>query len=563
MNDIRDDSMLYHDLGNGKKNILFVVHDNWKGGTQLHVQNLTAGLSSSYNCFILLRNGQSLLLTLYNKDNNVDFMFELNDEYNYMVYTTPEFKKIIKNILIGMRISLVHVHNIFGHTMDIFYEAFRLNIPLVMTLHDFYYLCPTVHLLDVNLDYCKGIHDNEKCLTCSTVKLGYNYDIINEWRTEIRKILARAAQIFTPSHVTKEIYCEYYDEIRSKTLVFEHGAICRKSNYHPKLDRPLNIAFVGQISPHKGSYLIYDLVMKNTDKSIKWHLFGGIGDTKIGQLNRSDVLIHGAYNSDEIVELLQKNNIQIVCILSIWPETYSYTLTESLLAGIPVLVTDIGALGERVRAQEVGWLVEYNAKAEKILAVLKEIKDNSDNYKKVVEQVSNCKLKTAGNMCIEYYNVYESLLQPSVERDGEYFDSQIFSLAKKNADYYRITQSASINEIIDGLAACEGFLTDEIGIYIFGTGQGGRVLLEHIKENNGYFKNIKGFFDNNSSIWGTEFMDFLVTAPSADLLQKWDIILIASHTYVYAISQKLLSIGVSRDKIICPGILLRNLLMNP
>lgn len=34
-----------------------------------------------------------------------------------------------------------------------------------------------------------------------------------------------------------------------------------------------------------------------------------------------------------------------------WPETYSYTLSESLISEIPVISFDLGAIAERVKKQ--------------------------------------------------------------------------------------------------------------------------------------------------------------------------------------------------------------------
>ena len=48
----------------------------------------------------------------------------------------------------------------------------------------------------------------------------------------------------------------------------------------------------------------------------------------------------------------------LVGLLSIWPETFSHTLTEAWAAGIPVLASGLGALGERVRAHGGGWVLD-------------------------------------------------------------------------------------------------------------------------------------------------------------------------------------------------------------
>jgi hypothetical protein len=40
-----------------------------------------------------------------------------------------------------------------------------------------------------------------------------------------------------------------------------------------------------------------------------------------------------------------------------WHETFSYVLSEFIIAGLPVLVNEFGALAERVRAHQAGWVV--------------------------------------------------------------------------------------------------------------------------------------------------------------------------------------------------------------
>ncbi len=58
-------------------------------------------------------------------------------------------------------------------------------------------------------------------------------------------------------------------------------------------------------------------------------------------------------------------------LLSIVPETFSYTLSEMWAAGIPVLATRLGAFGDRIRDGQNGWLEPIDAAS--ILARLKEI----------------------------------------------------------------------------------------------------------------------------------------------------------------------------------------------
>jgi hypothetical protein len=55
--------------------------------------------------------------------------------------------------------------------------------------------------------------------------------------------------------------------------------------------------------------------------------------------------------------LLRDYGVDLVLFPSAGPETFSYTLSEAWAAGQPVLVPPIGALAERVRAHDAGFVM--------------------------------------------------------------------------------------------------------------------------------------------------------------------------------------------------------------
>ena len=64
----------------------------------------------------------------------------------------------------------------------------------------------------------------------------------------------------------------------------------------------------------------------------------------------------GEYDRSELPARLEALTPDAVLLLSRWPETFLYTLTEAWRNGLPVFATDVGALGERVRATGAGVL---------------------------------------------------------------------------------------------------------------------------------------------------------------------------------------------------------------
>ena len=61
------------------------------------------------------------------------------------------------------------------------------------------------------------------------------------------------------------------------------------------------------------------------------------------------LFVHGKYSRPQLPGLLEKYGVSVILIPSVWPETFSFTTSEALLLGYPVICFDIGAQAERVK----------------------------------------------------------------------------------------------------------------------------------------------------------------------------------------------------------------------
>ena len=76
-----------------------------------------------------------------------------------------------------------------------------------------------------------------------------------------------------------------------------------------------------------------------------------------------------------------------------WPETYSYTLSESLISEIPVISFDLGAIAERVKKADVGWILPINSTLDDIFKLISTIKSAPQEYKQKVERIRHLSKK--------------------------------------------------------------------------------------------------------------------------------------------------------------------------
>ena len=82
----------------------------------------------------------------------------------------------------------------------------------------------------------------------------------------------------------------------------------------------------------------------------------------------------GEYQDAELPALLAKVKPHVVWFPAQWPETYSYTLSAAIDAGLPIVASRIGAFPERLEGRPLTWLVDPEASTEEWLAAFEQVR---------------------------------------------------------------------------------------------------------------------------------------------------------------------------------------------
>ncbi len=100
-------------------------------------------------------------------------------------------------------------------------------------------------------------------------------------------------------------------------------------------------------------------------------------------------MVYGRYNPKELSRLLSQYKVAMMIIPSIWPETFSFTTSEAIILGYPVICFNLGAQAERIKKFNCGLVVEdisANALAnaiEKLIStpgLIEELAENTKQY---------------------------------------------------------------------------------------------------------------------------------------------------------------------------------------
>lgn len=406
-----------------KKNVLIVIHE-FKGikernigGTTLHVHDLIKSMRNEFNFHVIYYSADNFryYLTSYFSSEEITMPLGIYSQYTALNLYNDNYKKDIERIITVLRIDLIHIHHLRNMYLDVFKVAQEKNIPLIYTLHDFYSICPSIKLFNKETFLCNY---TEQCNCCSCIpkKFKLNINFMPLWRKEFYSNLKIAKKIIVPSFNTKKIILDVYTDLMIDVVEHGYDLINKKSVYYnPKKNKTnkFNIAFIGGISEEKGLRYLKDLAaeVKNTDIVI--HLFG-MAENKKYNINKKNYIYHGEYIQKDLPKLLIENNIKLICLLSMWPETYSYTLSESLITEIPVIAFDLGAIAERVKSIDAGWILPLNITAKDILEFIQTIKsDISGEYKKKKENIRLFlkEMKSIKDMTDEYTNIYNNTIK--------------------------------------------------------------------------------------------------------------------------------------------------------
>lgn len=450
LNPIKDigENILINTLIYNKKRIIFLVNEweenmNMTGGTSLHLKDIILGIKNNTACFVLAPSKTDLSvfkLYLYTEDFSKEifsFKTEIN-LYGQITYTNNSYKEILEEIFDSFKIDTMHVHHFLFQTFDAIDIAKKKNVKSIITLHDLYMSCPSINMV-YEEKFCE-VNKNRDCLKCLKYRYGLENNILDNWRNTCKNVLEKFDKIIVPSEDTKKQFLKVYKDL--KIDVIEHGVelikVENKDNKDNKDKKTFDIAFVGAMAPHKGSKILKELIKKNRNSKIKIHLFGK-SDDKFLNKNKFNYINHGAYTRGELPKLLVENNIDLVCIFTTWPETYSYTLTETYMANIPVLTFNIGAVADRVKKDNLGFIIPFDDSISNILSKINKISKNTEEYRIIKENFKNYKYKSTNQMQEEYKKIYDTAKQSKEIAKLDNIKNILYKNAQLENNSYMVT----------------------------------------------------------------------------------------------------------------------------
>jgi len=374
-------------------------------------------------------------------------------------YRNPEIEELFSVYLRETHPDVVHFQHCIGLSAGLPAAAGELGIPFVLTLHDYWYICPTTRLLTRDMALCPGPHRGADCRQClgsaaQVSGLMHRFPFyaqirdalipgnvqrrVLSWLERVRptarpagssiprpfakrmrfmqQMLNTASRLLAPSDFCRQVYLDFGVRAEAIQVLSEGLELDRWQHQPARTSSPnLRLGYTGALAAHKGVDVLARAFRRLPGADVELHLFGpGVPDDPfVAWLEKAavgDSRIHfrGRYENSRLPELLA--GIDVVVVPSRWHETFSIVTREALLAGLPVVASRVGGIPE-VISDGVNGLLTPPSDEDALAEALARLAGDRSLVARLAQAARSTLVKSAETHALEIEAIYRKVLE--------------------------------------------------------------------------------------------------------------------------------------------------------
>lgn len=296
-------------------------------------------------------------------------------------YLTDEYPNIIlsrrggdlRDLLLSLNCGKMEIHSYIGAGIKDLYWVSLFGFDYDVYLHDYSWFCPQITLVSHNDQYCGEPPEATVCQTCIMDRGNATGD-----DTALSQLRELSTDIFRRAHAViascADVATRYRRHIDVPVVLgqWEAAVPAYEIAFTPRTATDVRrILLIGAIGMEKG----YDLLLKlarhvaAVGLPLRFSIVGfTCDDSRL--LETGVVEITGRYAENELTSLIRMQQCDWGFLPAVWPETWSYVLTEFWRHDLPVVTFDIGAPAERIRTTGGGLVIPLHLPVASVANVL-------------------------------------------------------------------------------------------------------------------------------------------------------------------------------------------------
>jgi len=327
-------------------------------------------------------------------------------------FRQPKLQRNWQRVLDVELPDLVHIEHLMGMPLNFVAELRERDIPYIVTLHDYWYICANAQLLTNTEQYiCSGPDKMaENCARCALARAGLKSlvnvgplfaPLMNVRNNQSMAVLENASRIIAPTKFVRDIYRSLIHGV-GEIDVLPHGIerprkVVGKAQSERRKNQQegrLHIGYIGSIAWQKGVHVLISAVNAISEKDVSLSLYGDLTAfpeyvSELQELiDRPGIELLGTVGREAIWRAIAQ--FDVVVIPSLWYETSVLVIDEVYAMGVPVIGSNIGVMREKIIQGENGRLFTPGDAAElrEILLELIETPQIVSNWRRRIEPIT-------------------------------------------------------------------------------------------------------------------------------------------------------------------------------
>jgi glycosyltransferase involved in cell wall biosynthesis len=289
-----------------------------------------------------------------------------------------------QQVLDDVQPDVVHSFHLRQLGSNLLRVAKRFGARIVVSLTDFWFLCPRFTLLRSDGQVCDGPPDGgQGCISCHHPELANTKPdaqappLTTAPEARAHALLTRkqrqfanlelADVIFAPSQFLADMFLAnglQHDGFQVVPYGLEKDRIKAIPSERPR--QPLRLGFCGVLSPWKGAHLLIEAVRKST-ASVQLTLHGRTEESMFQDYidglqtqakGDERITFAGAYAEGDAARVFA--DMDVLVVPSTWYENTPFVMLEAFAAGVPVIASNLGGLSEIVEENVNGTVFAAN-----------------------------------------------------------------------------------------------------------------------------------------------------------------------------------------------------------
>lgn len=374
--------------------------------------------------------------------------WQLASNPSQALYYSPAVKKWLADYLGSHRPNLVHVTSTYSLGIGVIQAAREADIPTVLTLMDFWFMCPRTVLMTGDGALCDGRKSPWQCQQCLLQDSGlYRRSqrvIPKPLQRQAWRLIGRSPQLARLRGIRGlGLDMEERQRLLREAIVLPHRTLAHSrfvqqmhasvglgphvrqlanghdlewlTGYSGKTaGSGLRVGYMGQVAYSKGVHLsIEAFQLAGLDASASLDVWGNLHqapdyvlslEKRIGQDRR--ITLRGPFDRAQLGHVMA--NIDVLVVPSLWYENAPLVIHEAFATGTPVIATRLGGMAELVIHEENGLLFD-RGDAEHLAEQLRRCAMEPDLLERLKEGIPP--VKTVDQEIVELETMYRELIE--------------------------------------------------------------------------------------------------------------------------------------------------------